>query len=51
MRCRLSACNGSHKGTGLSPLPYTAETTEEVWFCGCKATGDKPLCDGTHNTL
>ena len=24
---------------------------QEVWFCGCKATADKPLCDGTHNTL
>ena len=44
-------CDGSHKGTGLSPLAYTAEKSEEVWFCGCKATADKPLCDGTHNTL
>ena len=44
-------CDGSHKGTGLSPLAYTAETSEEVWFCGCKATADKPFCDGTHNTL
>jgi CDGSH-type Zn-finger protein len=30
---------------------YTAEKTEELWFCGCKATDGKPFCDGTHNTL
>jgi CDGSH-type Zn-finger protein len=44
-------CDGSHKGTGLTPVPFTAEATEEVWLCGCKATGGKPFCDGTHNTL
>ena len=44
-------CDGSHKGTGLTPIPFTAEATEEVWLCGCKATGGKPFCDGTHNTL
>jgi CDGSH-type Zn-finger protein len=35
----------------LTPIPFTAEVTEEVWLCGCKATGGKPFCDGTHNTL
>src|SRR5215472_10359636 len=44
-------CDGSHKGTGLTPVPFTAEATEEVWLCGCKATGGKPFCDGTHNSL
>ena len=44
-------CDGSHKGTGLTPILFTAEATEEVWLCGCKATGGKPFCDGTHNTL
>ena len=39
------------RSVGLSPLAYTAEKSEEVWFCGCKGTADKPLCDGTHNTL
>ncbi len=32
-------------------LAYVAGNTEEVWFCGCKATEGKPFCDGTHNTL
>ena len=40
-------CDGSHKGTGLTPLMYTPEKSGQVWFCGCKATGKAPLCDGT----
>ncbi|HYM74031.1 MAG TPA: CDGSH iron-sulfur domain-containing protein [Stellaceae bacterium] len=44
-------CDGSHKGTGLTPVMYTAEKTGQVWFCGCKATGKQPMCDGTHNRL
>jgi CDGSH-type Zn-finger protein len=32
-------------------MPYVADKSEEVWFCGCKATGGKPFCDGTHNSL
>ncbi|PXX93244.1 glutamate synthase [Marinobacter vulgaris] len=44
-------CDGSHKGTGFTPVKYTAEKEEKVVFCGCKHTGTPPLCDGTHNTL
>jgi CDGSH-type Zn-finger protein len=44
-------CDGSHKGTGLNPLMYTAEKSGQVWFCGCKATAKQPFCDGTHNKL
>ncbi len=44
-------CDGSHKGTGLSPQQYKAEKSQEVWFCGCKRTGGKPFCDGTHNRI
>ena len=44
-------CDGSHKGTGLTPVAYQAEESQTLWFCGCKATGTKPLCDGTHNKL
>jgi CDGSH iron-sulfur domain-containing protein 3 len=32
--------DGSHKGTRLTPIPFTAEATE-----------GKPFCDGTHNIL
>ena len=42
---------GSHKSTGFSCIPYTAEATKKVYFCGCKHSSKKPLCDGTHNKL
>ena len=41
-------CDGSHKGTGLVPMKYTATASKAVYFCGCKATKKPPLCDGTH---
>ncbi|EMP54769.1 hypothetical protein MSNKSG1_13597 [Marinobacter santoriniensis NKSG1] len=44
-------CDGSHKGTSFTPVKYTAEKTEWLWFCGCKRTGSSPLCDGTHKAL
>jgi CDGSH-type Zn-finger protein len=44
-------CDGSHKGTGLSPTLYKADETKTVWFCGCKQTKSRPMCDGTHKSL
>ena len=44
-------CDGSHQGSGLEPIGFTATATETVYLCGCKQTHDKPFCDGTHNTL
>lgn len=44
-------CDGSHKGTGLTPLAFTAETTETLYLCGCKHTQKPPCCDGTHASL
>lgn len=41
-------CDGSHKGTGLTPIRYTAKRTGKVYFCGCKESVNRPLCDGTH---
>jgi CDGSH-type Zn-finger protein len=48
---RQPLCDGSHKGTGLEPLKWVADSDGTVNFCGCKSTDDKPLCDGTHNML
>ena len=44
-------CDGSHSGTGLTPIIYEAEATKKVMFCGCKASRKKPICDGSHNRL
>lgn len=44
-------CDGSHKGTGLAPLKFTAESTGGAALCQCKASANAPFCDGTHARL
>ena len=44
-------CDGSHKGTGIAPLVFTAGESKEAWLCQCKHAGNVPDCDGTHKTL
>lgn len=44
-------CDGSHQGTRLEPLAFTAEKSETVYLCGCKHTANQPFCDGTHKSL
>ena len=44
-------CDGAHKGTGIKPVAFTAESTETVYLCGCKQTEDEPFCDGSHNVV
>lgn len=54
-RCGLSArqpfCDGSHKDTGISPMPYTPEKDGKAWLCGCKHSASPPLCDASHKAL
>ncbi len=44
-------CDGSHKGTGFSPVQYAAGKSDTIWFCGCKHTNDIPVCDGSHKNV
>ena len=44
-------CDGSHKDTDFTPMPWKADATRKVFFCACKRTGGQPLCDGSHNKL
>jgi mannose-6-phosphate isomerase-like protein (cupin superfamily)/CDGSH-type Zn-finger protein len=44
-------CDGSHRGTGLTPHRIVATCSEEVLLCGCKRTCGAPFCDGTHTNL
>ena len=32
------------------PIKYIADETKDVWFCNCKQSSTRPLCDGTHKT-
>ena len=44
-------CDGSHAGTGITPLKFTADKSGAVALCQCKATASGPFCDGSHATL
>ncbi len=45
-------CDGSHQGSGIESVRYTAEEeAQEVLFCACKRTAKVPFCDGAHNNL
>ena len=45
-------CDGSHQGTGFSPIEFKAGARdEELLFCGCKHTLTGPFCDGAHTNL
>ena len=54
-RCGKSAkqpfCDGSHKGTGISPEKFEPSEAKKVALCLCKQTGNEPFCDGTHADL
>jgi CDGSH iron-sulfur domain-containing protein 3 len=44
-------CDGSHKGTGLTPQQVEITEAKTVAWCGCKHSANKPFCDGSHNRL
>lgn len=44
-------CDGSHRGTGITPYKLVASQTEEALLCGCKHTCGAPFCDGAHTNL
>lgn len=44
-------CDGSHRGTGIEPLAFTADEPQEAYLCLCKHTKNPPYCDGSHAQL
>lgn len=44
-------CDGSHTGTGLAPVKFTADKDGRAALCRCKSTANRPFCDGTHARL
>lgn len=54
-RCGRSStqpyCDGSHRGTNISPLKIDAKKNETLFLCQCKASSNPPFCDGSHSKL
>ena len=44
-------CDGSHKGTGITPVAFVLEEAKRCGMCNCKHSNKAPFCDGTHKTL
>ncbi|WP_158801623.1 MULTISPECIES: CDGSH iron-sulfur domain-containing protein [unclassified Acidisoma] len=44
-------CNGSHAGSGLSPIKFEAIETKTAYLCGCKSSKSGVFCDGSHTKL
>lgn len=44
-------CDGTHQGTGLTPVPVTIEEKKLVKWCLCKHTQTPPFCDHSHRKL
>jgi CDGSH iron-sulfur domain-containing protein 3 len=45
---KLPFCDGSHAGTGKTPLEFTLEQKQKVTPCTCQRTKMPPWCDGSH---
>lgn len=44
-------CDGSHAGTGFSPVLVEITEDKKIVWCGCKHTANPPYCDGRHKNL
>jgi len=44
-------CDGTHKGSGFTPVKTEITEAKKVYFCGCKHTANAPFCDGKHKSL
>lgn len=44
-------CDGSHEGTGVTPLDFTIEKREMLSICNCGLTRNPPYCDGSHTAI
>jgi len=41
-------CDGSHEGSGISPLAFEIEPAGTYAICNCGLTKNPPFCDGSH---
>ena len=54
-RCGRSAsqpfCDGSHRGTEITPLKFTADKSASAALCQCKASANAPYCEAAMPAL
>lgn len=44
-------CDGTHRGSGITPLKVSFEKPCCVVWCACGESRNKPYCDGSHSRL
>ncbi len=44
-------CDGSHKGSGITPAAVEMTEPKQVAVCACGKTNTAPFCDGSHKKL
>ncbi|MBL4832028.1 MAG: CDGSH iron-sulfur domain-containing protein [Aliivibrio sp.] len=44
-------CDGSHKGSGMKSMRFTAEESDDAYLCACKQSANLPFCDGSHKKI
>jgi CDGSH-type Zn-finger protein len=44
-------CDGSHEGTGITPLEFEVDETGTKAICNCGLTSTPPYCDGSHTSI
>jgi len=44
-------CDGSHKGTGFSPVGHEVTEDSKVAWCMCKNSNSGAICDGSHGKI
>jgi len=44
-------CDGSHEGSGITPLAFEIKETGTVAICSCGLTKNPPYCDGSHVSI
>jgi CDGSH-type Zn-finger protein len=44
-------CDGSHKGSGMTPVVFSLASATRCSLCMCKQTKTPPMCDHSHRAL
>ena len=54
-RCKMSKgfpyCDGTHRGSEVTPLKVVLEQSTMVAWCCCGTSKNLPYCDGSHARL